>query len=71
MTQKYRKIEREIAAIKKKLIAKVKRYGLYENFGQREVRMLEDKYSDYRYGTYEERNLYKLIEDFNEWCMDY
>ena len=45
---------------KNKLIAKAKAKGLYENFGQKEVRMLEDKYGN----TPE-------VRAFDNWCMNF
>jgi hypothetical protein len=54
-------IDTEIANIKKKLIAKAKISGIYENFGQREVRKLEDKYPKYP----------QQILRLSNWCMDY
>lgn len=56
-------------ALKKKWAKK----GGYENFGQDEIRDLEDKY-DYNsmiYGTPEERKAAKLIDGLNQWAMNY
>jgi len=57
------KIKRE----KKKLIKKAKETGIYENFGQKEVRKLRNSLDD--------KDLYgesgELIELFNEWCQNY
>ena len=56
-------------ALKKKWAKK----GGYENFGQDEIRDLEDKY-DYNsmvYGTPEERKAAKLIDALNQWAMNY
>ena len=54
-----------------KLIKVAKSKGLYENFGQKEVRALEDKYidlSDYSEAMNKNR---RLIQMFDEWCMNY
>lgn len=65
------KLETEIKNIKKRLIAKVKAKGIYENFGQNEVRKLKDKHiniSDYT----DEMNLKRgLIDELDEWSMSY
>jgi hypothetical protein len=37
----------------------IKRGGVWENFGQKEVRALKDKYGDVG-----------LINDFENWCMN-
>ena len=57
---------KDIRKEKRKLIAKAKRKGLFENFGQAEVRKLEDKYFDYMY-----KPEIELIRDFDRWCMTY
>jgi hypothetical protein len=64
-------IERVITREQDKLIKKAKTKGLYEDFGQREVRKLEEKFidtSDYSEEMNENR---RLIQMFNEWCMHY
>jgi len=56
-------------ALKKKWAKK----GGYENFGQDEIRDLQDKY-DYNgmvYGTPEERKAAKLIDALDQWAMNY
>ena len=45
--------------------------GLYENFGQKEVMELEDKYIDTSSYTDEMNNIRDSIQIFNEWCMNY
>lgn len=65
------KIETAIKKEKSKLIAKAKAKGLYENFGQKEVRKLEDKFidiSDYGQEMNYNRN---QISGFDEWCMNF
>lgn len=52
---------KEIAKMKKSLIAKAKSRGLYENFGQKEVRKLEDKYG---------RNN-NNIREFDKWASHF
>ena len=61
------KIETKIKQFKKNLINKARAKGLYENFGQIEVRKLKDQY---KIGFMrEERKNMDLIQEFNEWCM--
>jgi hypothetical protein len=64
------KLETAIKQAKKKLIKKAKVQGLYENFGQKEVRELEEDYLSLGYHP-EEINAYNLILNFEKWCMDY
>lgn len=65
------KVKREIEKRKKALIKKAKSKGLWENFGQDQVRALKEKYADYCYGDDEERKAWDLISQFDEWCMYY
>lgn len=53
-------IEADVARTKSILITKAKRRGIIENFGQKELRRLEDKYG-----------YCKEIQDFDEWCMTF
>jgi len=62
------RISIEINKIKAKLIKKAKRKGLYENFGQKELREVEDRYEDTRCTDY---RAYKLIAEFGKWCMNF
>lgn len=63
----------DITKIKKRLVGKWKHNGAYENFGQKEVEDLHDKY-DYlslRYGSSEQRQMVQIINNFHDWCMEY
>ncbi len=62
---------REIEQMRKKIIAYVKRYGTKENLGQREVRLLMDKYSCIGYYTPAGRDVNWMIARFSEWCSTY
>jgi hypothetical protein len=65
------KLIKEIEKTKQKLIEKAKKNGLYENFGQNEVRKLEDKHinsSDYTREMNEKR---LIVSRFSVWCMNY
>jgi len=64
-------IKRDISRYKAQLVAKCIKTGLYENFGQKEVRKLEDKYlniSDYSTGMDAIRD---LIMGFDDWASTY
>jgi len=50
------------------LVKKASARGVYENFGQKEVTELEDKYSDHQY---QRDGVFDAIGAFNDWCMDY
>jgi len=62
------KIERDIKKAKNKLIAKAKKTGIYENFGQKEVVELRNKY---KYYDCMHRNFPNLIDLFDKWCMNF
>ena len=61
------KVTKDIARLKKLLIAKAKKKGLYENFGQNEVRKLKDKFTTGYMG--EERINMDEIQRFSDWAM--
>lgn len=58
---------------KKKLISDLKRKGMIENFGQKELRNIEDKFNFILlcYGTPQERLQAEEIENFRRWCETY
>lgn len=59
-------IEKDIRKAKVKLINKARKTGIYENFGQKEVRELNDKYYNYTLCTPD-----NLINQFDRWCMNF
>lgn len=64
----------DISRLKKNLIKKAKKKGLYENFGQKEVLDLEAKYRYYdwnSHGANSDKRVYNLISKFNNWCMNF
>lgn len=61
-------IDKAIENCKQRLIRKAKRIGLWENFGQEEVRLLYETYSDHRYLH---DGVWKKIGAFDNWCMNY
>lgn len=68
---KAKKISTAISNAKKLLENHVSKNGLYENFGQNEVRLIEDKFIDCsKYTTQMNKNR-ELLQEFNEWCMNY
>lgn len=69
----YSKLNKEINTIKIKLTKKAQKSGIYENFGQKEIFDLKDKYhyNDMRYGDKETRLSASLIDNFNEWAMTF
>ena len=69
--KKETKAMREIAKAKQKLIAKAKKTGLYENFGQKETNELFDKFNVSAYGNSEERFIFNQIQQFEKWCMNF
>ena len=64
-------LTRAITIVKNKLIDKVKKKGIYEDFGQKELNKLKDKYIDIGNYTDEMNNNRELIKEFNDWCMSY
>jgi hypothetical protein len=66
-------LTREIQKTKKRLANRAKRNGLWENFGQKDVHKIKDKfdYHSLSYGSEEERTMAREIEVFNNWCMNF
>lgn len=56
----------DIEKQKKKLISYCKRYGLHENLGAKEERMLRDKYSSKDYNS--DIPIIKAIIEFRDWA---
>jgi hypothetical protein len=61
-------IETVISHYKERLIRKAKKVGIWENFGQEEVRVLEDKYREHQY---KKDGVWRQIRKFDNWCMNY
>lgn len=57
------------------MIAKAKRRGgIWENFGQKELRQLEDKhnYNSIKYSHEEKDNrIVQQLKELDEWCMNF
>lgn len=68
---KYKKIETAIRYEKNRLISIEKKKGIYENFGQNEVRKIEDQYINISSYTDEMNHNRDLLQAFNNWCSTY
>jgi len=53
------------------LINKAKLEGITENFGQAEIRLLEKKYKPNSFGNTHERQVSALINELDNWCMNF
>jgi hypothetical protein len=56
---------------KLKMIEKAKEHGIIENFGQKEIQKLKDKYGYDQFGTSKEREMAKVIDELDDWCMNF
>ena len=65
------KLQREIKKTKQNLINKARKKGLYENFGQREVMNLKDKFINSSKYTNDENAKRNLISTFDNWSMNF
>ena len=64
-------VDTAISRAKKILIDRVKTDGLYECFGQKEVRAIRDKFVDLCDYSKEMNTIRSKIDNFDEWCMTY
>jgi len=64
-------LQKDIKRMKKRLIAEANKKGIYENFGDTEVRKLQDKYIDISSYTSEMNAKRQMIDAFADWCMNY
>lgn len=62
-----KKLEKEIEKTKNSLLIKAKKNGLYENFGQVEIRKLKDKFINFASYTNEMNLIRKSIDNFDYW----
>jgi len=60
-----------ISKVKKELMRKWKQKGGYENFGQKELSQMKDKFDYNPYGSPDERQISKMLDGFNDWAMNY
>ena len=67
-------IDRDIKKYKQRLINKAKKSGLYENFGDKEIGLLKDRYSDELSSSSIDSSgpeSSKSLEAFVDWCMNF
>ena len=64
-------LKRDIGIQKAKLKGRADKKGVYENFGQKEVRVMEEKHIDVSSYTPEMNAKRNAIADFDNWCSDY
>ena len=60
-----------ISKVKKGLMRKWKQKGGYENFGQKELSQMKDKFDYNPYGSSDERQISKMLDGFDDWAMNY
>ena len=60
-----------IERVKKQLMRKWKQKGRYENFGQKELSKMKDKFDYNPYGSSDERQISKMLDGFDNWAMNY
>jgi len=60
-----------ISKVKKQLMRKWKQKGGYENFGQKELRQLQNKFDYNAYGDKDEREISHMLDAFDNWAMNY
>jgi len=68
-----RAFRRDVSMAKRRLVIKAKVKGIYENFGQSEIRKLKDRYhySALIHGSQSERRLAGEIDSFEDWAISY
>ena len=64
-------IRSAISKVKKQLMRKWKQKGGYENFGQKELSQMKDKFDYNPYGSPDERTISKMLDGFDNWAMNY
>ena len=67
-TKEIAKCAIDIHKVQKSLIKRAKTNGIWENFGQKEMRKLNDEY--FTYG-YEAKEIMDMLSAFNDWAMNY
>lgn len=65
-------IIKDINKTKDKLITRAKKYGIYENFGQKEYLQLKDKWSKYvgEFGQETDKKINDELDNFFKWCIN-
>jgi len=70
--ENFKQFKKDIKKYKKNLINKAKKKGLYENFGSKEIGLLNSNYGLYCISLYEEngKEVNKLYTEFKEFCYN-
>lgn len=66
-----KKVDTAISRAKDKLINEARNRGIYESFGQNEVRAIKEKFVDLCDYSTEMNTIRSKIDRFDEWCMNY
>ena len=67
-------MKRTVEQIRKKakeLKNVLKKKKICENFGDKEIKMLKDYIGIYEYDWVTRQEIYKILDDFVEWCSNY
>lgn len=64
-------VDKAIKMAKEMLIDKADEMGIYENFGQEEIRNIKDKFVDITDFTEDMMKVRNQIDAFEDWCMTY
>jgi len=67
-------MKRTVEQIRKKakeLKNVLKKKKICENFGDKEIEMLKDYIGIYEYDWVTRQEIYKILDDFVEWCSNY
>jgi len=67
-------MKRTVEQIRKKakeLKNVLKKKKICENFGDKEIKMLKDYIGIYGYDWVTRQEIYKILDDFVEWCSNY
>ena len=72
MSKTVKQVESKIKQLKQRLVMKCQREGIYENFGDKEMRSLSDFIGDIFDYPYDRRKpIYDMEEAFFDWCVNY
>lgn len=66
-----KKIDTAINRAKNQLIKEGKKKGIYENFGQEQIREIEEKFIDISNYSKEENKKRNILSSFSRWCYSY
>jgi hypothetical protein len=71
MNAEYKKLLKAIEREKKTLIERANKNGLWENFGQKELHKLDDKFNYPKYYIHTERDMAIALMNFEQWAINY